>query len=398
MKSLNKLFAVVLLSTLNSCGEQPAAPAVDAATAEPAKQEVVSKEVKTSTQAAVEAPAAKKQEQISSKTMTAVEPAVQTVAAPVEAADIEPANGLAVKLTQDGCVDPDMSKIPSDVSLTLCDGTLASGTYTTPAPQVVERVVTNTVEVPVERIVTNTVTNTVEVPVDRIVEVERIVTNTVTVTNTVEVPVEVAFNNKNTVNQPLATWLAANGTPADKNRVILDADVMYYALGPNFQIHKQAPAAAKYFTQENILGCRDLVNPTCVLKDNGTGLSWTNPEYLGLGSETNLITYPLAKQQCEALTRDGHDDWRLPTFAELMQFHLNGAAVLHQNVNIAVRSGYYLWTSTSGAAEGYLYTNNASYKYLVNLKDGLNRVQASETAGTISGGTVNPNTRAICVR
>ena len=38
--------------------------------------------------------------------------------------------GRAEKLTSDDCIDPDLSKLASDQQLMLCDGTIASGTYT----------------------------------------------------------------------------------------------------------------------------------------------------------------------------------------------------------------------------------------------------------------------------
>ena len=41
-------------------------------------------------------------------------------------------NQKAVKLTMDGCVNPDLSRLASDQTITLCDGTQATGSLVIP--------------------------------------------------------------------------------------------------------------------------------------------------------------------------------------------------------------------------------------------------------------------------
>ncbi len=53
--------------------------------------------------------------------------------------------GKAAKLTSDNCTDPDLSKVASDQSFMLCNGTVASGTYTPDFPDVSNVLTTDTV-------------------------------------------------------------------------------------------------------------------------------------------------------------------------------------------------------------------------------------------------------------
>ncbi len=91
-------------------------------------------------------------------------------------------------------------------------------------------------------------------------------------------------------------------------------------------------------------------NAAGVVTDSTTGLQWQD-DYSDNGGDVKSATWQSAIDYCEALSLDGHDDWRLPNIREL------NSIVDLSHVNPAIDpafqhtvSGYY-WSSST--YEGY---------------------------------------------
>ena len=116
-------------------------------------------------------------------------------------------------------------------------------------------------------------------------------------------------------------------------------------------------------------------NAAGVVTDSTTGLQWQD-DYSVNGGNIKSATWQDAIDYCEALSLDGHEDWRLPNIREL-----NSIADLSR-VNPAIdptfqhtATGYYWSSSTGGGYHddawylgfygGYRYTDSKGNGYYV---------------------------------
>lgn len=266
------------------------------------------------------------------------------------------AEDKAAKLTSDHCIDPDLSKVASDQSFMLCDGTIASGTYTPPTPDYPD--VANVLTTDTVNGVLGTYTPLTPDPWDLRYGVSVGATTG-----------RLKMNCRNMV----GTYDKADGPASagvDRYDTIDDSN----DFGP-------LPLTNPWGSDEYFCGFNDPADPTwelvtasgsnSVYKDKITNLKWSR------GSSTITRDWDNdegddadndgALEYCESLDHEGISTWRLPTQKELMAAYEHGIYDLddgHTATNNLGNLAAIFWSSST-RSEG-LNKDNAWIVYLHN--------------------------------
>ncbi len=261
----------------------------------------------------------------------------------------------AAKLTSDDCIDPDLSLVSTAAQLMLCDGTLASGTYTPPTPDfpaVANVLASDTV---------NGVSGTYTPPTPNEWDLRYgVVVGTTTGklkmncrnrvdTGTYNYDVAVDDNDLDSI----GTGSNLAGTSFDwwdtiDDKMVGDGDAGFPAENPwgdQYACGYGSIATEGEKTWEHESGS----GSASVFKDRITNLQWTRGDVVATKTWNVAIDY-CANEIGTTGTFESESNWRLPTQKELMEAYAHGIHDLdsdHTTTNHLGDLDLALWSSST---------------------------------------------------